>query len=821
MKIRSEKLLLLLSLLVLFAGGCAYFNTYYNAQRYYDEGVRDIEQGQGGRARAPKLNESLKVASRVLEFYPDSRWVDDALLLMGKSYFYLQNYYNALRKFEELREQFPESELIPECDLWQAKTLLELQEYDEAKTWLVLITAGKAPRDVWVESRMVLGIILQQLENWEQAATAYSEVVDGARDKRLRGRALYQHGLVSLQMNKLEQAAQSFARVGRFHPGVEIERRSSLGRIDAEIRLQNYRLAEKLIERGLKDEHFFEEWDEFELKTCLLLEEQHDLSGAIDCYRQHLEEYSRLESTATACFRLGSIYLLHYDQPDSALKYFDQVSQEQRESIWSDSTAILMSKLDRLMELLDDLSGLDHLLLTNSDAMDPARLREVALWERVRAYRQAEADLADSLAMAAARAVADSLSVADSLAVGDVEPLTPVVADSLVILPADSLIAGRESSVTGEEDTLPLSVTELPAAGDADTLAQAASEPLKGGEVDTTALILAESRSRARLPVFEQPGSRKISSIPDSDTTGVVTDSVVVVVGLDSLQIAEQKHLDTMLFHSFLDTALFTAQIDSVGLLATRDSLRLAWGAKIMTLGELYLLEMYRLHDADSLMIAVDTTWLSPRQLVHRRWFIGWMREREGDSLAARTHYDQLLELYPLSEEAKYLRIRLGLPVERSAEDYAAEMCRQAELMWDDSLLYLDAIGMYREVVRLFPETTVAPRALLAEAWLYSYYLENQTQSNAALQLLTEQFPGSPEAEVARRWQGAETTTGELEQAAASFEEEVLQNLLEPQQDESGRFIRNDAAAYLTEKIENFQEHMLDIGVIRVHRILK
>ena len=839
MKRRPEKTVLLLLLLVVLASGCAYFNTYYNAQRYYEEGIRSLERGQGGRAQTGKLNESLKVASRVLEFYPESRWVDDALLLMGKSYFYLQNYYNAINKFGELREKFPESELISQCNLWQAKSLLELREFDEARTWLVLIVESSAPRDVWVESRMVLGVILEELGNLEQASNAYREVVNSARDKRLKGRAWYQLGLVSLRMNNLEEAAASFARVGRLHPGVEIEREASLGRIDAEIWMKNYRRAEKLIARGLKDEHYFEEWDRFELKECLLLEERGDFSGAIDCYRSHLDEYTHLASTATACFRMGSIYLLHYDQPDSALKYYEQVSTEERESVWRDSTELMMIKLDRLLGLLDDLTIADGMLAMNQQSMDPAWLRIEAMWERVDAYRVEETRLADSLVTAAIRA--DSLKLAavrdDSLFLAD--SLTN--ADSLQVLVTDSLAFSDSLSVTGsllpmnsDSSAIPLKelpleyqpplLEEIPVAEAVADIMIPDVEPLPAVSdevpISKDELPQQESPPKRRSPLFDEPRA-PVSAIEDIDSAIVHSDSTMAESISDSLLALEQARQDTLLFASFMDSVVFVAQIDSVNLLTTRDSLRLAWGAKIMTLGELYLLEMHRREDADSLMTTIDTSWLSPRQLVHRRWFIGWMRELDGDSLAAREHYDLLLEQYPLSEEAKYLRNRLGLPPQRSAEDYAAEMCLQAEQMWVDSLHYQDALGLYREVVRLFPQTIVAPRALLAEAWLYSRILENRTQANAAFNLLQANYPSSPEAVLAAQWHSGSTGEGGDEEDASSVDDKILEYLLAPQQDESGMFIRSDEEAYLEEKIGNFQEHMLDIGVLQVHRILK
>src|SRR5690606_14844440 len=89
----------------------AYYNTFYNAKNAYDRGVENLEQqdqpvdrnrylplfsaftarSAGGQA----FNNAIEKSADVLREHPNSKWVDDALLLIGKSYFQLQNYVGA------------------------------------------------------------------------------------------------------------------------------------------------------------------------------------------------------------------------------------------------------------------------------------------------------------------------------------------------------------------------------------------------------------------------------------------------------------------------------------------------------------------------------------------------------------------------------------------------------------------------------------------------------------------------------------------------------------------------------------------------------
>lgn len=66
------------------AAGCVYFNALYNANRLFDEGQSQIEEGREGAGRAT-LETTIEKAQRIVDNNPDSRWADDALRLIARS----------------------------------------------------------------------------------------------------------------------------------------------------------------------------------------------------------------------------------------------------------------------------------------------------------------------------------------------------------------------------------------------------------------------------------------------------------------------------------------------------------------------------------------------------------------------------------------------------------------------------------------------------------------------------------------------------------------------------------------------------------------
>ncbi len=78
----------------ILAAGCVYFNALYNANRLFDQGRTEIEDGFESRGRAT-LRQSIEKAERVVQSNPESRWADDALTLVVRA--------------RLLREEWPEA----------------------------------------------------------------------------------------------------------------------------------------------------------------------------------------------------------------------------------------------------------------------------------------------------------------------------------------------------------------------------------------------------------------------------------------------------------------------------------------------------------------------------------------------------------------------------------------------------------------------------------------------------------------------------------------------------------------------------------------
>ncbi|HVO73659.1 MAG TPA: tetratricopeptide repeat protein, partial [Ignavibacteriaceae bacterium] len=163
-KILPLKKLLFVLLFFSILPGCSlwrnfttYFNLYYNTKDIFDQAEETIYQGKKPLFSTDELiipgsvNQNLtkviEKCSVILQFHSESSYVDDALLMLGKCFYYQNNYQKALRKFQELLATQPGSDLVIETRLWIGKCQMKLRDYENALSTFHSLRAPDADAD--------------------------------------------------------------------------------------------------------------------------------------------------------------------------------------------------------------------------------------------------------------------------------------------------------------------------------------------------------------------------------------------------------------------------------------------------------------------------------------------------------------------------------------------------------------------------------------------------------------------------------------------------------------------------------------------------
>jgi len=217
----------------------AYYNKFYNAQRSLREGIKSIEQsladqpidrdvfisvfGRNDQSTGQQqpFEDAISKSADVVREHPNSKWVDDAILIIGKAWFYTLNYVGAEEKFKEILEL--DSPLRDEASFWLARTLIASGAYEEASTHLQSILSREDLSSRWeAHYRLTLAELYVQNQNIELAVAELERGIEQIRSHVLASRAQFLYGQVLEHLDRYVDAVNAYDHVQHFKPFYEL-----------------------------------------------------------------------------------------------------------------------------------------------------------------------------------------------------------------------------------------------------------------------------------------------------------------------------------------------------------------------------------------------------------------------------------------------------------------------------------------------------------------------------------------------------------------------------------------------------------------------
>ena len=163
----------------------AYYNAYYNAERKLEEGEealqarnQRVDRGRlvelfptgSATGRGGEFQETVDKSAELLRDRPSSKWADDALLLIGKAYFYQRNFVGAEQKFRETAEAAEvrgEQRLADEARFWLGRTFAATERYEDGVAVLQDALAATEIDAQWkAQIQLALGELYGRAERW-------------------------------------------------------------------------------------------------------------------------------------------------------------------------------------------------------------------------------------------------------------------------------------------------------------------------------------------------------------------------------------------------------------------------------------------------------------------------------------------------------------------------------------------------------------------------------------------------------------------------------------------------------------------------------
>lgn len=364
---------------LLTVGSCAYYNTFYNAQQAFKAAERERKNRKGQTVSTQETSaykKAIEKASKVLELYSTSKYVDDALLMLGKCFYYQAEYAKAERKFEELLTLFPGTALAEEALVWRARTRIAQNQLDHAASDCRQVIATSRSSHLRDEAEYLIAEIDFARKDYRAAAARFSEAAKRIGDREVRSTAYAKLGECYLELGDFRPAARAFQAAAKYAVIDNLRHEATLKMGRALREAGDLRAAESVFLRMANDPLAKQYWPDakLELAECLLREGQ--LDEAISGYEALIKDHPRTEASARAHYALAKVYEEHYTDYAKAREHYEQVKAEAPRCELVPAANARVADIERLLRLratIAELTGQSFVADSIQQAATPMR----------------------------------------------------------------------------------------------------------------------------------------------------------------------------------------------------------------------------------------------------------------------------------------------------------------------------------------------------------------------------------------------------------------------------------------------------------------
>lgn len=312
---------------------CIYFNTFYNVRKNF--GSAEKTRKEAGRDKATgaevkQYTDAVTRASKVLERHPTSGYVDDALYIIGASYFYLGEYAQSARKFKELLANYPQSEYIRPSRLLLARDKLMLKEEAEAVVIFEQIFQEEKDKKMKADAARALGQYYFDGKEYDKANIYFMSLKDSLGDAtdKLRASTYVADGFYDRFL--FEKAIDSYDEALKYNPDTLQYFRINYRMAACEFFLSRVPSGLERLQKLAANQLYYDSLSVVRLKIAEGYAQDGDLGGAISTYERVASDDPKSVAAAVAYYEMGLIYQYDYENLTKALDYYKRARDENR-----------------------------------------------------------------------------------------------------------------------------------------------------------------------------------------------------------------------------------------------------------------------------------------------------------------------------------------------------------------------------------------------------------------------------------------------------------------------------------------------------------
>lgn len=350
-----------------------YFNTFFKANEDYNDAFDEYRASlisyynrrldslgvtipvSGGAKE--KLDKAIERASKIIQFHKNSKFIDESVLIIGKSYYLLAEYYKAERTFNEFLSKFASSILADEAYLYLGRTKVKLGKMEEGEIIFKNLVSNSPDKEIQSLAARDLGVLEFNKGKPDEAVKYFKESIDYSNDNERKAESQFILAKI-LSYYKPELAAQEYKKVLDYTSDFDLSFYARLNYSKGLIYNKKFMETDEELEslrKKYRDESSYTQLADLEIANNLFA--QQNYTGALEKYYEVIVKYPNTPSSADAYYFIGKYEEdINKDYLDALVNY-KKATEENSASDNNKESTEKVATLNRYFALQGEVTG--------------------------------------------------------------------------------------------------------------------------------------------------------------------------------------------------------------------------------------------------------------------------------------------------------------------------------------------------------------------------------------------------------------------------------------------------------------------------------